>query len=45
MHKKLLLLGVLMLALCAPAIADEFQHPTRVHLDREGERWAEKTLK
>src|SRR5947209_4066721 len=45
MRKKLLLLGVLVLALCAPAIADEFQHPTRVHLDREGERWAEKTLK
>src|SRR5947209_12819872 len=45
MHKKLLLLGVLMLALCAPAIADEFQHPTRVHLDRDGERWAERTLK
>lgn len=45
MHKKLLLLGVLLLALCGSTIADEFQHPRRIHLDREGERWAEKTLK
>ena len=45
MRKKLLLLGALLLALCGPTIADEFQHPTRVHLDHEGRRWAEKTLK
>jgi len=44
MTKKLILLGAL-LALCGLALAENFQHPGPVNLNREGERWAQKTLK
>ena len=40
--------GVLFAVLCAlvcPSFAKEkYQHPSPIHLDREGEKWAEKTL-
>jgi len=45
MHKKLLLTGALLVALCGGVVADDFQKPVRIHLNHEGERWAEKTLK
>lgn len=45
MRPKLLLLAVLLSAWCFPVLAADFQHPAPVHLDREGERWAQKTLK
>jgi beta-N-acetylhexosaminidase len=44
MRKKLVLLGVL-LALCRLALGEDFQHPGRVKLDRDGDRWAQRTLK
>ena len=45
MPSKLLRIAALLSALCLPTIAAEFQRPAPVHLDREGERWARKTLK
>lgn len=45
MYKKLFALLVLLMALGSQLPAGEFQHPSRVHLDRKGERWAHKTLK
>jgi beta-N-acetylhexosaminidase len=46
MHKRLVAVGlVLVLCLCGVAPArDKYQRPRRVNLDREGEKWAEKTL-
>ena len=39
-------LAALLLLVSAPAFAKEkFQHPGPVHLDRNGEKWAEKTLR
>src|SRR5262252_6112119 len=40
-----LLLAVLLPALCLRGFAGDFQHPTQIHLDHEGERWAARTLK
>lgn len=45
MCKKLLLIGGLLAAMCSFLSADDFQKPTKINLDREGERWAQKTLK
>ncbi len=45
MLPKLRLLAALLLCSVAALAADKFQHPGPVHLDREGEKWAEKTLK
>jgi beta-N-acetylhexosaminidase len=45
MRIKLLLLGALLLALCSPVLAEGFQHPGQIKLDRDGERWAQRTLK
>jgi beta-N-acetylhexosaminidase len=36
---------VLLIALCCRGPAADFQRPAAVHLDRNGERWAQKTLK
>lgn len=45
MLKKLFLAAALLLGCCCPIAAADFQHPTRVHLDHDGDRWARKTLK
>lgn len=45
MRPKLLLVAALFSALCLRVAAADFQRPSAVHLDREGERWAQKTLK
>jgi len=45
MRIKLLLLGTLLLAPCAPVVAKGFQHPGQIKLDQEGKRWAQRTLK
>src|SRR5205807_7579554 len=37
--------GVLCLALCGSVFAEDFQHPGRVRLDHDGERWSQKALK
>ncbi len=37
--------GICLLALSSPVAASEFQHVTPVHVDRDGEKWAQKTLK
>jgi len=42
---KLFLTAALLLAFFLPLAAEEFQRPTRVHLDHDGERWAQRTLK
>ena len=39
------MLTIAALACCLLSVAADFQHPARVHLDRDGERWARKTLK
>jgi beta-N-acetylhexosaminidase len=44
MRKKLLLLGALAV-LCGSLLAEDFQHPARVKLDHDGDRWAQRTLK
>jgi len=37
---------LIVLCLLLPCVAkDKFQHPGPIHLDRDGEKWAEKTLK
>jgi beta-N-acetylhexosaminidase len=36
---------VLVLTLTSSGIADSYQHPGPLHLDKEGERWAQRTLK
>src|SRR5205085_2858228 len=43
--KKSFLLLLALVMLCAEASSEEFQHPGRIKLDREGERWAQRTLK
>lgn len=43
--KKSFLLLTALLVLCGWAATEEFQHPGRVKLDRDGERWAQRTLK
>jgi beta-N-acetylhexosaminidase len=45
MQKKLLVVGALLVALCNPVLAEDFQHPGRIKLDHDGERWAQKALK
>jgi beta-N-acetylhexosaminidase len=45
MVQKLMLAGVCLLALSSPVIAGDFQRPSPVHLDHDGEKWAQKTLK
>jgi beta-N-acetylhexosaminidase len=45
MMEKLMFAGFCLLALLSPAAASDFQHPASVHLDHNGEKWAEKTLK
>jgi beta-N-acetylhexosaminidase len=45
MVEKLVFAGLCLLALLSPAAASDFQHPAPVHLDHNGEKWAEKTLK
>jgi beta-N-acetylhexosaminidase len=45
MLKKLLFVGALLAALCSLVTAENFQHPSRIKLDRDGQRWAQKTLK
>src|SRR5215813_6672064 len=45
MRSKLLLLPALLSVFCAPIHAGDFLHPAAIHLDRDGERWAARTLK
>ncbi|HXA86669.1 MAG TPA: glycoside hydrolase family 3 protein, partial [Candidatus Dormibacteraeota bacterium] len=45
MVQKLVLAGLCLLALSTPVFAGDFQHPAPVHLDHDGEKWAQKTLK
>lgn len=45
MVQKLVFAGIFLLALFSPAIAGDFQRPAPVHLDHDGEKWAQKTLK
>ncbi|MGZ4860354.1 MAG: glycoside hydrolase family 3 protein [Candidatus Angelobacter sp.] len=45
MVQKLVLAGICLLVLSSPAIAGDFQRPAPVHLDHDGEKWAQKTLK
>jgi beta-N-acetylhexosaminidase len=42
---KLMVAGIFLLALSSPAVAGDFQHVGPVHLDHDGEKWAQKTLK
>ena len=37
--------GILLLALSSPSFAGDFQRVAPVHLDHDGEKWAQKTLK
>jgi beta-N-acetylhexosaminidase len=39
-----LLLAVLSALVCSSFAKDKYQQPSPIHLDREGEKWAEKTL-
>ncbi|HZD08728.1 MAG TPA: hypothetical protein VE176_10795, partial [Candidatus Limnocylindrales bacterium] len=43
--QKLVLAGISLLVLCSAAIAGDFQRVAPVHLDHDGEKWAQKTLK
>lgn len=45
MPNKLALVFAALLSLCTPSVADDFQKPATIHLDHDGRRWAEKTLK
>jgi beta-N-acetylhexosaminidase len=45
MVQKLVVAGIFLLALSSPAIASDFQRVAPVHLDHDGEKWAQKTLK
>jgi beta-N-acetylhexosaminidase len=45
MVKKSVLAGLFFLLLSFSALAGDFQHPAPVHLDHNGKKWAEKTLK
>src|SRR5215831_18016799 len=43
--QKLVLSGIFLLVLFSHAIAGDFQRTAPVHLDHDGEKWAQKTLK
>jgi beta-N-acetylhexosaminidase len=43
--QKFVVAGIFLLALSSPAIAGDFQRVAPVHLDHDGEKWAQKTLK
>jgi beta-N-acetylhexosaminidase len=45
MVQKLVLAGLCLLALSSAVSAGDFQRPAPVHLDHDGEKWAQKTLK
>ncbi|HEV7673833.1 MAG TPA: glycoside hydrolase family 3 protein, partial [Candidatus Angelobacter sp.] len=45
MVHKLVFAGILLLALSSPVSSADFQRPAPVHLDHDGEKWAQKTLK
>ncbi len=45
MVQKMVVAGIFLLALCCPAVAGDFQRVAPVHLDHDGEKWAQKTLK
>jgi beta-N-acetylhexosaminidase len=45
MAQKLMFAGLCLLALSSPVTAGEFQRPAPVHLDHDGDKWAQKTLK
>ncbi|HEY7403632.1 MAG TPA: glycoside hydrolase family 3 N-terminal domain-containing protein [Candidatus Angelobacter sp.] len=45
MMRKLFLMAAIFLTFSSSPSASEFQHPRPVHLDNDGARWAEKTLK
>jgi beta-N-acetylhexosaminidase len=45
MVEKLVFAGICLLALSSPVAAGEFQRAAPVHLDHDGEKWAQKTLK
>jgi len=45
MVQKFVVAGIFLLALCCPAVAGDFQRVAPVHLDHDGEKWAQKTLK
>jgi beta-N-acetylhexosaminidase len=45
MQSRLLLIAAMVSALFSPVLAGDFQRPATIHLDRDGERWARKTLK
>ena len=45
MVEKLVFAGLCLLALSSPVAAVEFQRVAPVHVDRDGEKWAQKTLK
>jgi beta-N-acetylhexosaminidase len=45
MAQKLMFAGLCLLALSSPVTAGEFQRPAPVHLDQDGDKWAQKTLK
>ena len=42
---KLVVAGIFLVALSSAAIAGDFQRVAPVHLDHDGEKWAQKTLK
>jgi len=43
--QKLVLAGIFLFSLFSPAVAGDFQRIAPVHVDHDGEKWAEKTLK
>ena len=45
MVQKFVFAGIFLLVLSFPAIAGDFQRAAPVHLDHDGEKWAQKTLK
>jgi beta-N-acetylhexosaminidase len=45
MRKIVLLTGIFLLGMCELLVANDFQHPAQVALDRAGKNWAQKTLK
>jgi len=45
MAQKLVLAGIFLFVLSSSAIAGDYQRVAPVHLDHDGEKWAEKTLK
>lgn len=45
MAQKFLFTAIICLSLSSPLLAGDYQKPAAVHLDHNGEKWAEKTLK